>query len=158
MRRPATLAAAIAVSVAFGSAARATLAVTVCNEASAGIHVAFANQVDSKFTTTGWWSVPLSACQDIDFTIQGNTLYFTADSDPYASNGKTVTTHWGEQLQLFVGDDTTRKFNFTDADKGRSGAKAEKFQLDDISDLAKLIGVKVHIKAVGSSVDFTTHP
>jgi uncharacterized membrane protein len=154
MRHSSTLAAAIAISLGLGSVARA--AVTVCNEDSATIHVAFANAVNGGYTTSGWWSVPLNMCQDVDFTLQGDTLYFTADSDAYASNGKTVTTHWGTGVTLYVGSNMAAKFNFTNADKSRSGAKAEAFQADAPEQPAKLTGITVHIKTVGSSVTFTS--
>jgi uncharacterized membrane protein len=154
MRLSSTLAAAIAISLGMGSAARA--AVSVCNEDSATIHVAFADEVNGAYTTSGWWSVPLNMCQDIDFTFQGDTLYFTADSDAYASNGKKVTTHWGSGVKLYVGSNLAAKFNFTKADKSRKGAKAETFQADMPQQPAKLTGITVHIKTVGSSVTFTS--
>jgi uncharacterized membrane protein len=155
MRCRATVAAAIAALLGFGSAARA--AVTVCNEDSATIHVAFANHVNGSYTTAGWWSVPLNACQDVDFTPQGDTLYFTADSDDYVNNGRTVTTHWGNQVQLFVSSNRSSKFNYTNADKSRNGARRETFQPDALpGPPAKLVGIIVHIKTVGSSVTFTT--
>jgi hypothetical protein len=148
----------IAALLLLGSAARAT--VTVCNEDSATIHVAFANEVNFSYTTTGWWAVPLDSCQDVDFTLQGDTLYFTADSDVYTNNGRTVTNHWGtSQLSLFVSSHHTGKFNYTNAQKSRGGAKSEQFQPDSAGDHPeKLAKITVHIKKVGSSVDFVSNP
>ncbi len=142
----------------FVSAAQAT--VTVCNEDSATIHVAFAKEVSGNYTTTGWWTVPLNSCQDVDFTLEGGTLYFTADSDVYTDNGRKVTTHWGTpQLSLFVGTNHSGKFNYTNAQKSRRGAKSEQFQADSASgDPEKLAKITVHIKKVGSSVEFVSKP
>jgi hypothetical protein len=121
--------------------------------------VAFANQVNSSFTTAGWWSVPVNACQDVDFTLQGDTLYFTADSDSWVDNGRKVTTHWGNGMPLYVGSNHSSKFNYTNAEKSRRGAQAETFQPDGAGDQPeKLVAIKVHIRKVGSSVEFTTHP
>jgi uncharacterized membrane protein len=156
MRHLATAASVIAALSVIGSPARAT--VTVCNEAPAMIHVAFASQVNGSYTTTGWWSVPLNVCQDVDFTLLGGTLYFTADSDTWVDNGRKVTTHWGSDMQLYVSSNRSSKFNYTKAEKSRPGAKAETFQPDSFDDSEKLVAIKVHIRKVGSSVEFTSHP
>jgi uncharacterized membrane protein len=157
MRHPATAATAILLLLGFGSAARATI--TVCNESSATAHVAFADQVKGSYTTTGWWSIPLDACQDVDFTLQGDTLFFTADSDGYPVPAGIAHEHWGEQVQLYVGSDQSQKFTYTDAQMSRSGAQIEKFQTNAITvPPDKLVGIKVHLKKVGSSVEITSRP
>jgi hypothetical protein len=159
MGRIPTLTVCIAALLALGSAAQAAATVTVCNEDSAMIHVALANQLNGSYTTAGWWAIPLNACQDINFTLRSQTIYFTADSDGYVDNGKTVVRHWGAGVRLFVGADTGRQFSYANADKSRGGAKAEAFQADSMADpLAQLIGLKIHITKTGSSVEFTTHP
>ena len=159
MGRVPTSAVCIAVLLALGSAARAAATVTVCNEDSAAIHVALANQLNGSYATAGWWTIPLNACQDVKFTLQSQAIYFTADSDGYVDGGKTVVRHWGAGVQLFVGANAGRQFSYANADKSRSGAKAEAFQADSMTDpLAQLIGLKIHITKTGSSVEFTTHP
>jgi hypothetical protein len=148
------VAAAVSVLLGIGSAAGATT-VTVCNESLATAHVAFANEIKGSYTTTGWWTIPVDACQEVDFMLQGDTLFFTADTDGYRTPGGTATEHWGEQLQLFVGSDRSKKFTFTNADKSRAGAKSEKFQTNAITDPPeKLVGIKVHLQKVGSTVGF----
>ena len=156
---PAIVAAAVSVLLGVGSAAGATT-VTVCNESPATAHVAFANEIKGSYTTTGWWTIPLDSCQDVDFTLQGDTLYFTADSDVYKDSGRTVTNHWGtSQLSLFVSSNHSGKFNYTNAQKSRGGAKSEQFQPDSVGDHPeKLAKITVHIKKVGSSVDFVSNP
>jgi uncharacterized membrane protein len=157
MRHVAKAVAALAALLALNSAARAT--VTVCNEDSATIHVAFANQVNGSYTATGWWTIPVDSCQDIDFTLQGDTLYFAADSDSYMKDGHRVTTHWGtSDVSLFVGTNRSKKFNYTNAEKSRAGATSVKFQPDSIENPDKLVKITVHIKTVGSSVESVTHP
>lgn len=158
MHHPATLAAAVSVLLGVGSAARA-MTVTVCNESLATAHVAFANQVKGSYTTTGWWTIAMDACQEVDFTPQGDTLFFTADTDGYRVTGGTATEHWGEQVQLFVGSDRSKKFTFTNADKSRAGAKSEKFQTNAITDPPeKLVEIKVHLQKVGSTIGFMLRP
>lgn len=98
--------------------------VTVCNEIPAAIHVAFAYQNNGAFTAEGWWTVASNACQDVPFTLQGDTLYYTAHSDSYRDGRDTKHQHWGNKLQLYVGN---RNFTFSEADKSRRGAKPEMF-------------------------------
>ncbi len=151
MRHFATIAAAIAALLGLGSAARANI--SVCNEYSATIHVALANQVSGSYTATGWWTVPKSACQDVDFTLQSPTFFYVAVSDD--------NEHWGNKVQLYVSTKMTGKFNYTNADKRRSGAKAEMFgsaTMGQDQSLAKLATLTLHIKNDGSSIEFTTKP
>jgi hypothetical protein len=139
-----------------GSAAQAAPTMSACNKAMATIHVAFANQVNGSFTTAGWWAVPRNACQQGDFTQQGNTLYFAADSDGYQVPQGTATDHLGFQVELYVGSNRDGRFGYTDADKSRSGAMLEKFQTDEITDpLDKVTAITVNLEVGHSSVEFS---
>ncbi len=156
MRRLATTASAIAAFLFLGSSAWADI--KVCNEALATIHVAFANQDNGGYTAAGWWAVPKDACQDVDFTLQGDTLYYAADSDSYKSGRDTKRDHWGNKLKLFVG---SKKFNYTDAEKSRRGAKAEMFSSATTTPSKPAIepapvAITVHFKPGGTSIEFTT--
>jgi len=133
-------------------------ATTVCNEAPAIIHLAFADVDANRYTTDGWFSVSAGSCSSLDFTPSSSTLFFTADSDPYrVANGSTVVTHWGNQVELYVSDKYATKFTYHNAQQSRGGSKLEKFQTDALSVAPeKLVGLTIHIKAVGSSVDITS--
>jgi uncharacterized membrane protein len=149
MRGPATVAAAVAALLALSSAARANI--SVCNDHSATIHVALANQVNGSYTASGWWTVPKNACQVVDFTLQNSTFYYVAVSDD--------NEHWGNKVQLYVSTNMTGKFNYANADKSRSGAKAEMFgsaSMGQDQSLSKLATLTLHIKNDGSSIEFTT--
>jgi len=125
MRNILTSAAAAGVFLVFGSAAQAT--VTICNKFTMPIHVAFADPVGSTYTTVGWWSVPVNNCQSVPYTPQGQTFFYTADSDSFQSSNGLVHDHWGNALQLYVASDLTSQFNYTNAAQNRSGATALQF-------------------------------
>ncbi len=152
MRRLATIASAIAASMLVGSAAQADI--KVCNEFLTTIHVAFANRDTDSYTAAGWWSIPKDGCQDVDFTLRGDTLYYAADSDDYKSGRDTKRDHWGNKVQLFVGGN---KFNFTNAEKSRRGARAEMFSAATMTlqPSPDAVAITVHFKQGGTSVAFT---
>jgi uncharacterized membrane protein len=151
MHRFVTTASVVAALLLFGSAARA--GVTVCNEFPATIHVAFASQDNGSYTAAGWWTVPQNACQEVGFTLQGDTLYYAANSDEYKSGRDTKRDHWGNKLQLFV---SSKKFNFTDAAKARPGAKAEMFSFAKMAQQppGKNVAITMHFKQSGTSIEF----
>jgi uncharacterized membrane protein len=122
MRRGAAVTTAIAAFLVLGSAAKADI--VVCNEISAPIHVAFADQVQDSLNASGWWSVEPNDCQPVDFQFQGTTLYYSADSDGYKDGRATSRDHWGNKTKLFV---TKSKFVFDGADRSRRGTKAQMF-------------------------------
>lgn len=127
MRRPAIATIAIAAFLSFGSAAQADI--IVCNDFRARIHVAFAYQDQRNFPAAGWWSVGPNSCQTIDFSFQGSTLYYAADSDDYKDGRATNHDHWGNKVKLFVAE---RKFDFDNADSPRRGTVAKMFSSYDI--------------------------
>jgi uncharacterized membrane protein len=153
MRHLATAMSTIVTFLSLSSAAFADI--TVCNESPATIHVAFANQDAGSYTAAGWWTVAPDACQDVQFTLQGDTLYYTADSDSYKSGRYTKRDHWGNKLKLFVGRKT---FSFSDADKRHPGTKAEMFSSATKSQQppGKDVAISVHFKPGGTTVVFTT--
>jgi uncharacterized membrane protein len=155
MKPLATTALTIAVSLLLGSAASADI--TVCNEFLATIHVTLANQEGGSYTAAGWWTVPKNSCQDVDFTLQGDTLHYTADSDDYKSGRDTKHDHWGNKVQLFVGSRVSKKFSFTNAEKSRPGAKPEMFSSATMTQQPqpKAVAITVHFKQGGTSIDFT---
>lgn len=104
--------------------------ISVCNEFRARVHVALAYEDSSGFHSAGWWSVDPNACRDIDFSFQSSTLYFTANSDSYREGRQTMTYHWGNKKELFVG---SKDFRFDDADRRRRGGKPAMFSFATLS-------------------------
>jgi uncharacterized membrane protein len=102
---------------------------SVCNVFRARIQVAFAYQNQRNVPASGWWSVEPNACQTVDFSFQGATLYYAADSDDYKEGTATSRDHWGNKIKLFVGD---MKFDFDDAQAPRSGTTTKMFSLYEI--------------------------
>jgi len=148
----AKIASAIAALLLFGSAARADI--RICNEFPATIHVALAGADNGSYAAAGWWTVSENACQDVvGFTVQGDTIYYSADSDDYKSGRDTKRDHWGNKLQLFVSE---KKFDFTDADKPRRGAKAQMFSSATMSQQppSKDVAITLHFKQNGTSIEF----
>jgi hypothetical protein len=125
MRNVLTSVAAAVAFLIFGSAAQAT--VTICNKFTVPIHVAFADPVGSTYTAVGWWSVPVNNCLNIPYTPQGQTFFYTADSDTFQGSNGPGHDHWGNALQLYVASNLTSQFNYTNAAQNRSGAKALQF-------------------------------
>ncbi len=115
--------------VALFSVSAAQADIKVCNDFRTPIHVAFASQDKGSFTAAGWWTVAPKACQAVDFTFKGTTLYYTADSDSYQIGNTSNQNHWGNVVQLFV---TSGDFKSDNAEISRSDAKAEKFSLAEI--------------------------
>ncbi len=155
MKHLATTASSVAALLALGSVAQADI--RVCNEFVAAIHVALAKQEGGSYTVGGWWTVPKNSCQDVDFTLEADTLYYAADSDDYRSGRETRHDHWGNKIQLFVGSRFGNKFNFANADKGRAGAKPEMFSSATMTQQSqpKAVAITVHFKQGGTSIDFT---
>jgi tetratricopeptide (TPR) repeat protein len=106
---------AAAAAVSKPTAPATPRAISICNEVSATIHVAFAVESQGHFTAAGWWNVDPNKCEPANFNFEGTTLYYAANSD---------TDHWGGETSLYIADQI---FNFTGAEKNRSGAHAEKF-------------------------------
>jgi uncharacterized membrane protein len=155
MLRLASPACAIAALLLFGAPAAAQ--VKICNEFVATIHVAFARQDHNGYTAVGWWNVPKGVCQTTTYTLQGgDTLHYAADSDGYRSAGGTRRDHWGNAVKLFVG---SKDFNYTNAEKSRSGAKAEMFGTFTAPAKPAIepppVAATLHFKPGGTSVDFT---
>jgi uncharacterized membrane protein len=122
MLRP-VIAASITTLMLLCSPVRADI--IVCNEFRTPIHLAFASQNKDNFIAAGWWSIVPNACQTVDFAFEGETLYYTADSDSYPSgDGGISQSHWGNGVQLFV---PREDFDLDKADAAREGTKAEKF-------------------------------
>src|SRR6516165_8549374 len=119
--------ATIAVFVFVESGAKADI--SVCDDFRARIQVAFAYQSQRNVPASGWWSVEPNACQTVDFSFQGATLYYAADSDDYKDGTATSRDHWGNKIKLFVGD---MKFDFDDAQTPRSGTTTKMFSLYEI--------------------------
>ncbi len=115
--------------VALFSVSAAQADIKVCNDFRTPIHVAFASQDKGSFTAAGWWTVAPKACQAVDFTFKGTTLYYTADSDSYQIGNTSNQNHWGNVVQLFV---TSGDFKSDNAEISRGDAKAEKFSLAEI--------------------------
>jgi uncharacterized membrane protein len=135
-----------------GSEAKA--AITVCNDFGARIHVAFAYIHQHNVPAAGWWSVEPNACQNIDFSFQGATLYYAADSDDYKDGAKTSHDHWGNKIKLFVGDP---KFDFDDAQSPRSGATEKMFSLYEIPPhyLGKPMAIVFHFFSGKTNITIT---
>ncbi len=113
----------------FNSAARADI--SVCNEFTARIHVAFAYPVEERFTGQGWWNVDPNQCAVIDFSFQGGRLYYTADSDEYKSGGTSRSRdHWGNKTPLFL---TRKDFKSNDLNKQHPGTKREMFSYVELT-------------------------
>jgi uncharacterized membrane protein len=146
-------ASAVAISLLLAPAASAN--VTVCNEFLASIHVAFANETGGSYTASGWWTVAKDSCQDVDFTLQGDTLYYAANSDDYKVGRDTKHDHWGNKVQLFV---STGKFNLTNAEKNRRGAKPVMFSSATATQQtpSTVVAITVHFKSGGTSISFTS--
>ncbi len=155
MRRAATAISATGILLLLGSAAHAN--VTICNEFSTTIRVAFANQVNGSYAAAGWWAIKTDECQEVDFTLVGNTLYYAADSDSYRSGRGMKRDHWGNKLQLFVG---SKNFKVADAEKERRGAKPEMFSSAVMTGAATAnkVAITVRFKQGGTSISFTTKP
>jgi uncharacterized membrane protein len=122
MTKSLTAATAIAAFLILVSAAKAD--VVVCNDIGAPIHVAFAYQARDGFTASGWWNVEVNECRPVDFLFDGDTLYYSANSDGYRDGRMTSRDHWGNKRELFV---TRAKFDFDNADRSRRGTRPEMF-------------------------------
>ena len=140
-RRLATAAAAVAISLVFGSAAKA--GIMVCNDIGAPIHVAFGYPAQDGVTASGWWNVEPGECQPVDFQLQGATLYYSANSDGYRDGRMTTRDHWGNKERLFV---TRAKFDFDNADRSHRGSRAEMFSAYEVppSYLGKPMAITFH--------------
>lgn len=147
MRRISAGAAFAAVSM-LGSAAQASI--TVCNEFHTSARVAFAYQDKDGYTAAGWWRVAKDACQEVDFTPQGDTFFYTADSDTYKSGRDTKRYHWGNKLRLFVSD---KDFNFTNAEKSRRGTNAEMFSPTNITAPQMNTLITIRLKEGGTTIE-----
>jgi uncharacterized membrane protein len=143
MRCLASAAATIAGVLVLSSPARADI--SVCNDFVAPIHVAFAYQVQGKFTAEGWWSVAPNKCTATDFSFQGSTLYYAADSDSYKSGRGTSHDHWGNKTKLFV---TRKKFTSDNASQHRRGTRSEMFSQIELTP-------QQHAKPVTITLHFT---
>jgi len=143
---------AIAAFLFVGSQARADI--SVCNDFRARIHVAFAYQNQRNLPASGWWSVEPHACQTVEFSFQGSTLYYAADSEDYREGGATNRDHWGNKIKLFVSD---RKFDFDDAESPRRGATAKMFSLYEIpqSYLGKPMTITFHFVSGNTNITLT---
>jgi uncharacterized membrane protein len=98
--------------------------ISICNGFAVRIYVALAFQDQGNFTAAGWWSVDPNKCEPADFSFQGATLYYAADSDQYKQGSGMAQEHWGNKTNLYV---STQKFNFDNAESNRSNTKGEMF-------------------------------
>lgn len=98
--------------------------ISICNDFSTRIYVAFAFENQGNFSAAGWWSVDPNKCAPADFSFQGATLYYTADSDEFKQGSGTAHEHWGDKTNLYV---SGQKFNFDNAETSRSGTQGEMF-------------------------------
>jgi tetratricopeptide (TPR) repeat protein len=98
--------------------------ISICNDFSARIHVAFAFQNQGNFTAAGWWDVDPKKCVPADFSFPGATLYYAADSDNFKDGSDSVREHWGNETSLYV---SSQKFNFDSAEQKRAETPSEKF-------------------------------
>jgi uncharacterized membrane protein len=137
-RRLTPVAAAIAGSLFIGASPQTEI--SLCNDFHSKVFVALAYLDQGTFTARGWWSVDPHRCEPADFLFPGSTIYYTADSDDYKQDGKTMTDHWGNKTQLFV---SNKKFNFDHAENPRDGASGESFSLIELSEKQQLRPVKI---------------
>ncbi|MGO9358435.1 MAG: tetratricopeptide repeat protein [Xanthobacteraceae bacterium] len=107
-----------------GTASGTASEISICNDFSVRIYVAFAYQAQGGFTAAGWWGADPNKCEPADFSFPGATLYYTADSDEYKNGSDTVHEHWGNDTDLNV---ISEKFNFDNAQQKRGGTRSEKF-------------------------------
>jgi uncharacterized membrane protein len=128
MKTRAIILAASTIWIFLGSGAQA--GTTICNKYPLPIHVALASAAGGSYSASGWWTVAPNACDGVDFALQGNTIYYAGDSDSFVKDGVSQHFHWGAKVQLYVSSD---KFNFTGAEKSRSGTKPEMFDAADVS-------------------------
>jgi uncharacterized membrane protein len=149
MRRLAVFA-AIAIFLLIASQAKADI--SVCNDFRARIHVAFAYQHQRSVPASGWWTVEPNVCQNVDFSFQGATLYYAADSDDYKQGAATSHDHWGNKIKLFVGD---TKFDFDDAQSPRRDATTEVFSLYEIPQQFRGKPVKIIFHLVSGKTNIT---
>jgi tetratricopeptide (TPR) repeat protein len=98
--------------------------ISICNDFSTRIYVAFAFQNQGHFTAAGWWDVDPNKCVPADFSFPGATLYYTADSDKFKEGSDSVQEHWGNETSLYV---SSQKFNFDSAEQKRGETPSEKF-------------------------------
>ena len=152
MRR---LAAFASVAVFLFVASEAKAEITVCNDFRARIHVAFAYQNQRNIPASGWWVIEPSVCQKIDYTFQGATLYYTAQSDSYQDGAATSHDNWGNQINLFV---TDTKFDVDDAQSPRTGATTKRFSLYEIppQHLGKPAQIEFRFRKGNTDIKITT--
>ena len=141
--------AAVAVFLAAGSAARAEI--SICNDFRARIHVAFGYQNQRSIPASGWWVIEPNVCQRVEFTYQGATLYYTAESDEYQEGAGTSHDHWGNKISLYV---TDRRFDVDDAQTPRSGATTKMFSLYQIPPqyLGKPASIAFHFSSGSTNI------
>ncbi len=153
MRNVAITTTTLGFALVFAAAARADI--TVCNEFDTTIHVAFASQVDSGYSAAGWWTVGPNDCQTTDYVLQGDTLYYTADSDSYRNGRGTAKDHWGNVLKLYV---SKNQFTYPNADQRQRGAKTEMFSSASLAkpNDSQTLSVTVHFKSGGTSIESKT--
>lgn len=137
------------------AAVPARAAISICNDFSAPIHVAFAAQKEAGYTAAGWWSAAPNSCADADFAFDGGALYYTADSDWYREGRSRKRDHWGNKLKLYV---SKAKFSNDDAEKSRRGASAEMFSSADIGTVpaGKTLTITVRFHSGGTTIQSTT--
>jgi len=147
-------AAATAFAAFFVLASAAKADVVICNDIRAPIHVAFAYQDRDGFTASGWWNVEGNECRPVDFLFDGDTLYYSANSDGYRDGRETSRDHWGNKRELFV---TRAKFGFENADRSRRGTRPEMFSSYDVPQayLGKPTKITFHFVHGSTSITIT---
>lgn len=144
---------AVLTQIALTTAAFADI--SVCNSFKAPVRVALAYQDDDGFHASGWWAVDPDACRSVDFSFQGSTLYYAAESDSYREGRKTMRDHWGNKKELYI---SNKDFSFDHANRSRRGAKATMFSSVTVSDQLQSKPIAITIRFTAGNTTISMRP